>query len=840
VLSGIDELRQFKIFAELDEEDFESIGRISHVRQFDTAEKLTTEGAPADQLYLFLKGKAAVRVRSSEGQQVLVDELGPGELLGWGAVMEPHVYTASAWTSKPSEVIVIDGKRLRELCDANKRIGYHVARGIGEVMSRRFGQAVGGRGGPAVGGHGIDELRQFKIFAELDVADLDAIAQIAHVEEFESGEELTTEGAAAERLYLFLKGKAAVKVRSPGGQQVLIDELGPGELLGWGAVMEPHVCTASAWTTERSEVVVVPGADLRELCDANKHIGYQVAKGIGEVMSRRFGQAVGGRGGQAAEERGIDQLRRFQIFAELDDADLGQVARIAHVQEFETAEELTTEGAAADRLYLFLKGRAAVKVRSTDGRQILIDELGPGEMLGWGAVTEPHVYTASTWTTEPSEVIVVGGADLRELCDINKHIGYQVAKGVGEVISRRFGRVLAGRGGQAIAGHGIDELRQFKIFAELDVTDLDSITRIAHVRELESGEEVITEGAPAEQLYLFLQGKAVVKVRAPEGHQVLIDEVGPGEMLGWGAVMEPHVYAASAWTTERSELIVIPGKDLRELCEANKHMGYQVVKGIGEVMSKRFGHTIGGHGIAELHQFKILEELDVADLDSIARIAHVQEFEAGEELTTEGAAADQLYLFLKGKAAVKVRSPEGRQVLIDELGPGEVLGWSAVMEPYIYSASAWTTEPCELIVVPGDRLRELCETNRRMGYQVVKGVGEVIARRFGQAIGGRGDLREKDLRAFGGEERVIWDNGELQLTTEAVLIGMDSDSPDVIPLEAILDLEIEGDCVVFHVHGGDACSPPLDDPKHLAALVHDEMLRTRYAHRRRGYYLPAQ
>ena len=160
-----------------------------------------------------------------------------------------------------------------------------------------------------------------------------------------------------------------------------------------------------------------------------------------------------------------------------------------------------------------------------------------------------------------------------------------------------------------------------------------------------------------------------------------------------------------------------------------------------------------------------------------------------------------------------------------------------MMEPNVYTASAWTTEPSELIIIPADRLRGLCESNKRMGYQVGRGIGEVIARRFGQAIGARGDLREKDLRAFGGEERVVWDNGELQLTTEAVLIGMDSDSPDVIPLETVFDVEVREGCVVFHVHGGDVVSPPVDDPERLAALTHDAMLRTRYAHRRRGYYL---
>ncbi len=838
VQHGIDELRRFRIFAELEDEDFEAIAHIARVKEFEVAEKLTTEGAPADQLYLFLKGQAAVKVRDPYGRQVLIDELGPGELLGWGAVTEPHVYTASAWTSRPSQAIVIDGKRLRDLCEENKRIGYEVAKGVGEVISKRFGLAVAGRGGQTLAGHGIDELRQFKIFAELDLGDLDAIARIAYVREFAAGEELTVEGAPADHLYLFLKGKARVKVKGANGRHAVIDELGPGELLGWGAVMEPHVYTASAWTTEPSEVIVVDGTDLRELCKTSKHLGYQVCKGIGEVMSTRFGQAVTGQGTPALADHGTDELRQFRLFAELEDEDFESIARIARIQESQPGEELTTEGTAADHLYLFLQGKAAVTVKGADGRQVLIDEIGPGEVLGWGAVTgPPHVYTATACTMEPSQLIVFDGKDLLRLCETNNRIGYQVAKGIGDIVSKRFGRVASGRKGQVLAGHAIDELRQFKIFAELDVADLDSIAHLAYVREFDAGEELITEGDPAEQLYLFLNGKAVVKVRGADGRQVPIDELGPGEVLGWGAVMEPHIYTASAWTLEPSELVIVKGNDLRGLCDANKHLGYMVCKGIGEVMSTRFGQAVRGHGIDELHQFKIFGELDFADLDAIGRIAHIREVGPGEELIAEGKSADELYLFLEGKASVKVRDPDGHQVLIDEIGPGEVLGWSAAVEPYVYTASAWTSEQCELIVVNGQRLRQLCESNKRLGYQVTRGIGEIISRRFGRAMGARGDLQDKDLRAFGGEERVVWDDGLLQLTTEAILIGMGSDSPEVIPLEAVYDVDVENGCLVFHVQGGDVCSHCIDDPDHLAALVRDEMLRSRHAQRRKDYYV---
>ncbi len=466
---------------------------------------------------------------------------------------------------------------------------------------------------------------------------------------------------------------------------------------------------------------------------------------------------------------GIDELHQFKIFAELGEEDFESIARISHVQEFETAQKLTEEGAEADRLYLFLKGKAEVKVRRPDGGQALIDEVGPGELLGWSAMMEPHVYTASAWTTQRSKVILVNAGRLRQLFETNTRLGYQVVKGIGEVISRRFG--------QTIGGQGMDELHRFRIFAGLGEADFESIARISHVQEFETAQKLTEEGAEADRLYLFLKGKAEVKVRRPDGDQALIDEVGQGELLGWSAVIEPYVYTASSWTTERSEAIIVDGTRLRELLKENKRLGHQVDNGIGEVISRRLGQTIEAHGVDELHQFKIFAELDVADLDSIAKIADIREFQIGETLTVDGAVADRLYLFLRGKAEVKVSCPGGSQALIDEVGPGELLGWSAVIEPYVYTASGYTTEKSEAIVINSYRLRELFEANKHIGYEVVKAIGEVVSRRFGQAIGSCGDVREKDLRAFSGEERVVWEKDELQLTTHAVLIGMRTDGP---------------------------------------------------------------
>ena len=191
------------------------------------------------------------------------------------------------------------------------------------------------------------------------------------------------------------------------------------------------------------------------------------------------------------------------------------------------------------------------------------------------------------------------------------------------MISRRFGRVIAGRGGQGIAGREIDELRRFKIFAELDVSELETISQIVYVQQFPAGEQVMTEGADADRLYLFQEGKAAVKVLSPEGQQVLIDEVARVSCSA-GAVMEtPYIRvrmddrAVGAWWC--------PGDRLRELCEANERLGYQVIR-------VWRGHVQGSdrpsratESLSSINQD--LRRPHLAELDSIARVAHIQEFE---------------------------------------------------------------------------------------------------------------------------------------------------------------------------------------------------------------------
>jgi hypothetical protein len=104
--------------------------------------------------------------------------------------------------------------------------------------------------------------------------------------------------------------------------------------------------------------------------------------------------------------------------------------------------------------------------------------------------------------------------------------------------------------------------------------------------------------------------------------------------------------------------------------------------------------------------------------------------------------------------------------------------------------------------------------------------------RCGAALGRPSETQSTAMRAGIGPERLLWNEGDVQLTTEALLIGMESDSPDVIPLETIHQVSVDGDCLVVQVKYGDDKHCFLKNPTELARLVEEQVMRPRLADQR--------
>jgi CRP-like cAMP-binding protein len=120
------------------------------------------------------------------------------------------------------------------------------------------------------------------------LADLVALGRTATIP---SGTSLFRLGDAAENVYVVLRGRIALtlpmEIRSA-QQDVTVDEKGPGDVLGWSALVPPHRATLAARAIIDSELFLFPAAPLARALREQPAAGLQVMSNLASVVGRRM------------------------------------------------------------------------------------------------------------------------------------------------------------------------------------------------------------------------------------------------------------------------------------------------------------------------------------------------------------------------------------------------------------------------------------------------------------------------------------------------------------------------------------------------------------------------
>src|SRR6185312_2776987 len=103
-------------------------------------------------------------------------------------------------------------------------------------------------------------------FADLDDAQRAAVASLARVEQVAAGTTLFRESEPADDLRFVVDGRVSLGMRFGGRGEVTVLSLGPGDLIGWTALLG-RTWTATARAVERSTLVSLPGGALAALCE---------------------------------------------------------------------------------------------------------------------------------------------------------------------------------------------------------------------------------------------------------------------------------------------------------------------------------------------------------------------------------------------------------------------------------------------------------------------------------------------------------------------------------------------------------------------------------------------
>ena len=139
--------------------------------------------------------------------------------------------------------------------------------------------------------------------------------------------------------------------------------------------------------------------------------------------------------------------------------------------------------------------------------------------------------------------------------------------------------------------------------AGMNRTHLALLTDCAIAAHFEKGQTILRKGEFAKGFYLIESGEVVLESGEESGEPVVVDTIGPGDSLGWSWMFPPYVWQFTACAVEHIDAIFFYGTTLREYCEKDHSLGYELLKRTSRIMLRRLQATRD-------RMLSILQELD--------------------------------------------------------------------------------------------------------------------------------------------------------------------------------------------------------------------------------------
>lgn len=121
-----------------------------------------------------------------------------------------------------------------------------------------------------------------------------------------------------------------------------------------------------------------------------------------------------------------------------------------------------------------------------------------------------------------------------------------------------------------------------------------------------------------------------------------------------------------------------------------------------------------------LAEHDFLKDLSAEQTRFIASCAKNERFAAGDFLLREGREAAVFYLLRVGRVALEIHVPGKGAVQMESLGPGDVLGLSWLIPPYVEHLDARAVEPVVALAFDGTCLRAKLEADHDLGFAVAR------------------------------------------------------------------------------------------------------------------------
>ncbi|HTQ06194.1 MAG TPA: ATP-binding cassette domain-containing protein [Polyangiaceae bacterium] len=253
---------------------------------------------------------------------------------------------------------------------------------------------------------GPDDLAAFDAFAEWSEDERAELAAELVRADFGEGTRIVEQDARGAGLYFIVEGTVGVELSEPGLAAWTVAELEAGALFGEVGMLDGSPSSASVVATSEVRLLHLPYTKFQALVQRGDVLAARAILTLGAIVAERIRDAFArfaelepasrAPAEEAAAERRTLGMGETLLGASLDAAEVSELTRSAERVTVSAGESLFAEGAAAETLFVVLRGR--VVFRQEAAGDVGFAEAGAivGEASAFGEEAHPYAAVAQS------------------------------------------------------------------------------------------------------------------------------------------------------------------------------------------------------------------------------------------------------------------------------------------------------------------------------------------------------------------------------------------------------------------------------------------------------------
>lgn len=134
-------------------------------------------------------------------------------------------------------------------------------------------------------------------------------------------------------------------------------------------------------------------------------------------------------------------------------------------------------------------------------------------------------------------------------------------------------------------------LKEHPFFQGLSAKYIELLTGCASNVKFDAGELVCRSGSDANHFFIVRAGKVTVEVNLPGLEPMAIQTLEDGDVLGWSWLFPPYKWNFDSRAITLTRAIALDGKCLRQKCDEDHDLGYQLMTRFSAIMVDRLRAT---------------------------------------------------------------------------------------------------------------------------------------------------------------------------------------------------------------------------------------------------------